>query len=145
MDHVAIMRKEWGLLEKIVHGEKTIESRWCRNRSRPWGHIKTGDTVYFKNSGEMVSVRARVAKVLQFSGLLPATVRELLDRYGEQDGIEAEQIEEYFERFREKRYGILVFLVEVRSIEPFQIDKRGFGAMAAWLSVPDIEQIRGTS
>lgn len=32
MEHVAIMKKSWGLTRKILSGEKTIESRWYRFR-----------------------------------------------------------------------------------------------------------------
>jgi len=28
MEHVAIMRKAWGLTDKILSGQKKIESRW---------------------------------------------------------------------------------------------------------------------
>lgn len=66
MDHVAIMRKSWGLLPKILSGEKTIESRWYMARYAPWNRIEKGDIVYFKNSGEPVTVKAEVSKVMQF-------------------------------------------------------------------------------
>jgi len=36
----------------------------------------------------------------------------------------------------------LVFLEKVKKIKPFQIDKAGFGAMAAWLTVGDLEKIK---
>ena len=45
MIHIAIMKKEWGLLEKILSGEKIIESRWYLNRSSPWGKIKKGEEI----------------------------------------------------------------------------------------------------
>jgi len=48
MNHIAIMRKSWGLAEKILTGEKTIESRWYETRRAPWGKIKKGDIVYLK-------------------------------------------------------------------------------------------------
>ena len=70
MHHIAIMKKEWKLTQKILSGEKKIESRWYSNRSAPWGKIKAGETVYFKDSGEPVSIKAEVVKVLEFSDLL---------------------------------------------------------------------------
>lgn len=30
MEHVAIMRKSWGLTDKILSGQKKIESRWYK-------------------------------------------------------------------------------------------------------------------
>jgi hypothetical protein len=44
-DHVAILRKSSGLLEKILAGEKKIESRWYSARFTPWDQISAGDTV----------------------------------------------------------------------------------------------------
>lgn len=69
MNHIAIMKKSWELIPKIISGEKTIESRWYKNRIAPWDRISEGDTVYFKDSGEPVSAVATVSKVLQFDNL----------------------------------------------------------------------------
>ena len=62
MDHVAIMKKSWKLTEKILSGEKKIESRWYKSKYPPWGKIKKGDIIYFKDSGEPVSIKAKVEK-----------------------------------------------------------------------------------
>jgi ASC-1-like (ASCH) protein len=140
MDHVAIMKKSWGLIPKILSGEKTIESRWYKNKSAPWGKIKVGDVIYFRNTGEKVSVRVRVRKVLSFENLNSAKTREILDKYGEEDGIEDK--EKYFNLFKDKKYCLLIFLDKPESIEPFEINKKGFGAMAAWISTNRIDNIK---
>jgi len=57
MDHIAIMKKSWGLTEKILSRRKIIESRWYSAMRKPWNKIKEGKTVYFKNSGEPVTMR----------------------------------------------------------------------------------------
>jgi ASC-1-like (ASCH) protein len=66
MDHIAIMQKTWGLTEKIVTGQKTIESRWYNVKYAPWGRISPGDSIFFKNSSEPVTIQAEVEKVLYF-------------------------------------------------------------------------------
>ena len=142
MDHLAIMRKSWGLTEKIISGEKKIESRWYRNKCVPWDRIKTGETIYFKNTGEPVSSKAEVESILQFSGLTPERVKSILVEYGKDDGIDKERIPEYFERFQNKKYCLLVFLKNPQKVIPFEIDKTGFGAMAAWIMVDDIDKIK---
>src|SRR3989344_3255413 len=96
MDHVAIMRKSWGLTQKILTGQKKIESRWYKSKHSPWGRIKKGDAVYFKNSGEPVSIKAKVRKIISFSGLTPRKVKEILDEYGKDDGIEKNKMPEFF-------------------------------------------------
>ena len=104
MNHVAVMRKSWGLLPKILSGEKTIESRWYKNKSAPWGKIAAGDRIYFKNSGEKVSVRAGVSGVNTFENLNPLRVRKILGKYGKDDGINQNEIEKYYELFKNKSY-----------------------------------------
>ena len=88
MDHVAIMKKSWGLTQKILSGQKKIESRWYKSKFAPWGKIGKGDIVYFKDSGEPISIKAEVEKVISFSDLTPKKVSQILDEYGNDDGIE---------------------------------------------------------
>lgn len=141
MEHVAIMRKSWGFIPKIESGEKIIESRWYKVRYAPWGHIQPGEKIYFKNSGEPVTLAAEVEKVLYFSDLTPEKVLEILENYGKDDGIEQERIPEFFERFKHKRYCILIYLKNVQRVVPFEINKQGFGAMASWMCVDDVSPL----
>lgn len=142
MDHVAIMKKSWGLTNKILTGQKSIESRWYSVKYKPWGSIKKGETIYFKDSGERVRLRAEVGKVMQFANLTSNKVKEILDKYGGNDGLEREKIPEFFRGFENKKYCILIFLKNPREIRPFEIDKAGFGAMSAWITVNSISKIR---
>ncbi len=157
------MKKEWGLLEKILDGRKRIESRWYINKVAPWDQIKPADAVYFKNSGEPVTARATVEKVIQISDLDKPTfqkplfpenegvvsvggidIETVLDLFAGDDGIEVDQVPYYLEQFKNKRYCVLVFLKDVQKVEPFNINKAGFGAMSAWISVDDVEIIKLT-
>ncbi|MDP2860559.1 MAG: ASCH domain-containing protein, partial [bacterium] len=124
------MKKSWGLIPKILAGQKKIESRWYKTKHAPWGHISSGDTVYFKNSGGEISVRARVGKVISFSDLTPEKVKEILTMYGADDGIEKAEIPGFFKRFRDKKCCLLIFLKDPEKVTPFEINKAGFGAMA---------------
>jgi ASC-1-like (ASCH) protein len=142
MEHVAIMKKSWGLTDKILSGGKKIESRWYSVKYKPWGGIKAGETVYFKDSGGPVRIRAEVGKVAQFAGLTPQKVRKILGEYGEADGIEKAKIPEFFQRFKNKKYCLLIFLKNPIAIEPFRIDKTGFGAMSAWITVSDVSNVK---
>lgn len=142
MDHVAIMRKSWGLTQKILSGQKKIESRWYKSKHCPWGKIKKGDFVYFKDTGEPVSVKAEVEKVRQYSHLTPGKVREILAEYGEKDGIEKNKTEEFFELFKNKNYCLLIFLKNPQKISPFEVNKAGLGMMSAWITVDDIDKIK---
>lgn len=136
------MRKSWGLTEKILTREKRIESRWYKFKRKPWDSIKVGDTVYFKNSGEPISIKAEVKKVIRFSGLTPRKVLAILKKYGKDDGIEPEKIKKFNTMFKNKKYCILIFLKNQKRIKPFEINKRGFGAMAAWIITRNISNIK---
>lgn len=142
MDHVAIMKKSWGLIPRILSGQKIIESRWYMAKYSPWNRISEGDVVYCKNSGEPVAVKAEVQKVIQISYLTPEKVRKVIYKYGEADGLGIRDIPRFYRTFKDKKYCILVFIRNPERIEPFEIDKSGFGMMSGWLSVVDINQIR---
>lgn len=141
MEHVAIMKKSWSLLPKILNGQKTIESRWLMNQSAPWGKVREGEIVYFKNAGEPITAKARVSHVLEFDELSSERIDYILDFYGEDDGISAEELPRFRELFREKQYCVLVFLEDIETVDPFHIDKSGFGLQTAWLTVPSVHAI----
>ncbi|MEK7612109.1 MAG: ASCH domain-containing protein [Patescibacteria group bacterium] len=142
MDHVAIMKKSWGLTQKILSGEKKIESRWYKTKHSPWGKIKRGDTIYFKDAGQPVSIKAWVEKTIHFSDLVPNKARKILHTYGKDDGISKDRISYFYKLFKDKRYCILIFLKNPRKVKSFTIDKRGFGMQAAWLTVKNINRIQ---
>jgi len=142
MDHLAIMRKSWGLTEKILRGEKTIESRWYKNKIPPFDKIKVGDTVYFKDSGEPVKMKAVISDVRQFSDLTPEKIHDILEEYGERDGIEKQKVGYFFEAFKNKKYCILIFLKNPIAIEPFRINKKGYGLMSSWICINKIDDIK---
>ncbi len=142
MQHIAIMRKSWGLTEKIATGQKIIESRWYKVKYPPWGKIFPGEKIYFKNIGEPISIQAEVDKVLYFSDLTPEKVQAILAEYGKDMGIEAPDIPGFFEMFKHKKYCMLIYLKNAQRIPPFEINKQGFGTMASWISVDDIATFR---
>ena len=142
MDHVAILSKRLDLLGKILSGEKSVESRWYMHKRDPWNKVKEGDTVYFKESGSPVSAKAVVSKVLQFGDLDKDRVSGLLEEFSDGLGISEERFSSLKERLKEKKRCILVFLENPERIEPFNIDKTGFGLMSAWLCVDDITSLR---
>jgi hypothetical protein len=134
--HIAIMKKSWHLTEKILSGEKIIESRWYLHKVQPWNRINEDEEIYFKNTGEPVTLKATVEKVLQFENLTPDKIKEILLQYGKEDGLGStwHDYEPYYELFKDKKYCILIYLKNVQKILPFNINKKGFGAMAAWIT-----------
>lgn len=140
MDHVAILSKKNKILEKILSGKKTIESRWYESKRAPWGRIKEGDIIYFKESGEPVTVCAQVKKVEEFL-LTPHAVLKIITRYIKELGGSHDGIVSWHKEIKNKKYGILIHIKDVKQIKPFQINKKGFGTMAAWISLDSIKKI----
>ena len=140
MEHLAIMKKSWKLTEKIITGKKKIESRWYKHRYPPWNKIKAGDKIYFKDSGEPVKILATTEKILQFSDLNPKKVKEIIQEYGE--AIALNNPEASFNLFKAKKYCMLIYLKNPQKIQPFHINKKGYGNMSAWISVNSIQELR---
>lgn len=136
MDHVAIMKPVWKLVDKIIVGEKTIESRWYSNKRDPWARIQAGDIVYFKEG--MVKARAVVESVLFFDNLTSDKIRDILNKYHKQIGVDLS----YLELVKDKKYCILIFLKNPELVTEFDIDKAGFGMMNAWLCIDNINKIK---
>ena len=134
-DHLAILKKHW--LEKILAGEKTIESRWYKQKRTPYQKISKGDSIYLKETGKPVTAQATVQEALFFDALTEEKIRDILQRYGKQIGMGLDAVS----KLLDKNYCTLVVLKEVESIQPFQINKQGFGNMAAWITVENIEKI----
>lgn len=135
MDHVAIMSKSFGdLIAKILSGEKRIESRWSINKIAPWNRVKRSDKVFFKNAGEKVTAVAEVEKVMQFEKLTLEKSNEIIKRYGRVLCLDRTP--------EKKNYCILMWLKNPRKVEPFAVDKTGFGSAAAWMCVGGIGKVK---
>jgi len=134
MNHIAIMKKSWKLIPEILSGRKTIETRWYKNKSAPWDKIHSGDTVFFKDSGSPVTAKAEVSAVEQYSDLDSDKINEIMARVSLRDlgALEIpEQINEYIQG---KKYCIIIHLKNPQKVDPpFDFDKTGYGAMAAWI------------
>ncbi len=140
MHHVAIMKKSWGLIPKIISGEKTIESRWYQTRRAPWNRIQVGDIIYFKNSGEPIVAKTVISKVLQFELKNSIDAKKIVKRFGKDICLVERDVSKWG---RLPRYGILMWLKNPQKIKiPFCINKRGFGASSAWITTSHIRNIQ---
>lgn len=138
MEHLAILSKKRKLLNKIISGEKKIESRWYKFRKPPFGCISKGDMIYFKESGEPVSAKAEVESILTYENLNADLIADIIKKYGDSIGINLS----FADEVKDKRFCILIFLAHAQKIEPFEINKKGYGLMAAWITTDDINKMR---
>ncbi len=140
MHHVAIMNPPY-LIDRILSGEKTVETRWYKTRRCPWGRIGKGDIIWFKESGGCVRAKAFVSKVEEVE-LGGVDVEKLVRKYAPRGKAFFRSPEKTSEMARKKKYAIFIHLEKPEDVEPFQIRKDGFGTGAAWICVDDIDEIR---
>lgn len=139
-DHVAIMTPSWRLIPKIVSGEKTIESRWYQTRRAPWNGIDVGDRVFFKDSGKPVTAVAVVSEAIQFTLETLDEARAVVEKFGREICLVNADPGTWD---RKPRFCVLIRLVDARLLDkPFFINKTGFGAGVAWVTVPNINAIK---
>ena len=136
MDHVAIMNPTIGSIAKILTGVKTIESRWSKYKIAPWDKIHSNDSVYFKYSGGPIIAKATVSKVQQFEKLDEQKFNFIVENFGESICL---QNTEYDSWYQSKNYVTLIFLENPQKVEPFQIDKSGFGSGCAWITTSNVK------
>lgn len=76
VDHIAILRRSpEHLLEEMLAGQKTMESRCYSARFMPWNQMSARDIIYFNYSSMPAEAEARVKYVKQFSELTQKKVR----------------------------------------------------------------------
>lgn len=143
MEHVAILNPKMAKVDDVLSGYKTIESRWYKNKTTPWDKIAVGDIVYFKKIGGKISARAEVQNVLQFSNYSKNEIENIYDKYAGKGKINFKTSKEDLVKYAmNKKYIILIFLTNIKSIEPFDINKTGFGISSAWMCVKSINDIK---
>lgn len=118
MEHLAVMQGDY--LDKILKGEKTIESRFSKHRCAPFGAVTSGDEILFKPAGGPVIAQAGVERVLYFEQLTPAKLKEITHRFRTQ----LQLSQEFIKSRQEARYCTLIFLQDVRRVTPRFIEKR---------------------
>lgn len=132
MEHLAIMKK--GYIEKILSGEKSIESRFSVNRITPFHRIATGDKVYLQETGKQISASFTAGNVLFFSDLDEEKIGAIKKEYGQQICAD----EEFWESKKHAKYATLIFIEDPISEKPFKVHKSD---RSAFKSVPSIKEL----
>ena len=128
-EHIAILSHK-SVLDKILSGEKTVESRFSRVKGVPFGQVSAGDTIYFKLSGGPVLGRARVASVEEHENLNPRRIEELARQYARELAISVD----FLARKLESKFATLIFLEEVGPCDPWTYKQEG---RSGWIILPE--------
>ena len=102
--HLAIFKGSGA--ELILSGKKTIESRFSRKKTVPFGQVSSGDLVYIKPSGKDIIGQFRVKKVIFFDGLEAGEIREIRERWGKELAVD----EAYWKGKETAKYATLIFI-----------------------------------
>ncbi len=120
--HLVILKKPY--LELILSGRKTVELRLSRGRSPLFGRVQPGDGLFLKVSAGPVCARAAVADVKCYETLTPPQIAQIKRQYnGQILGGDA-----VWESLMDRKSGLLIWLRDVRRIEPVRIEKKDWRA-----------------
>ena len=116
--HLVILKKPY--LEAILAGRKRVESRFTKTRRYAFGRVLPGDKLFFKISSGPVCAVATIAAVKNFENLTPRQIAEIKQQYNHYImGSDA-----YWRSRTNCKFGFLVWLKDVRAIEPVRIHKK---------------------
>ena len=120
--HLVILKKPY--LDLILDGRKRIELRLTKTRRPAFGRVFAGDRLFLKVSSGPVCAIATAEDVKNFENLRPNRILELKQRYNRYilgaDG--------HWRDKSDSKFGYLVWLKDVRAIEPVRIRKKDWRA-----------------
>jgi hypothetical protein len=134
--HLVILKKPY--LDLILAGEKTIELRLTKAK-RPAGRpVLPGDRLFLKPSGGPVCGLATAKDVEYHEALTPSRIRQIKQRYNDQiRGDDA-----VWESLMDRQSGFLVWLSDVRRIDPIRIAKQDWRASVVLTEGKDFGLLR---
>lgn len=115
--HLAIFAEPF--LSKVLSGEKTVESRFSRNRCAPYGEIDDGDIILLKEVAGPICGLALARRIWCYD-LTTEPIESIRHRFGR--GIGGD--EEFWASRAEAAYATLIELEAPAPIAPVLCDKR---------------------
>ena len=128
--HLVILKKPY--LDAILAGQKRIESRFIKTKHYAFGRVLPGDKLFLKESSGPVYAIAMVKAVKNFENLTPKQIIEIKQQYNHY----IIGSDEYWRSKSNCRFGFLVWLEDVKSIEPVRINKKDW---RAWVMLTEKE------
>jgi hypothetical protein len=140
MDHIVYVDAKASELEKLLDGTKTTIIRGAAGRKMPYGRVNPGDVLYLINNNAegLIRAKAKVKNVFNSEKMTKEDSVQLVSDNQEKLQLTPHQKK----RWAGKRYLVLIEVSEVSEIEPFSIDKSGYGNMDDWLPVENIRQVK---
>ena len=137
--HLVILKKPY--LNAILNGHKQIESRLYKTRHKAFGRVLPGDKLFLKQSAGPVCGAATVAQVKNYENLTPDKILAIKRKYNHDIGGD----DEHWQNKMDCKYCFLVWLQEVRTIEPVMINKKDWRAWIVLTDKEDFGLLKGQS
>lgn len=128
--HLVILKKPY--LEAILSGRKPVESRFWKTKRYAFGRVLPGDILFLKQSSGSVCGMATVETVKNFENLTPERINAIKHQYNHL----IVGADEHWQNMAECKFGFLVWLKDIRAIEPVRIKKKDW---RAWVVLTDKE------
>lgn len=116
------------VIDALLSGEKTIESRFSRDKRPPFGRIEKDHRVFFRAAGGGYAARARVSRVQCVEDLTPELIDEIEADHREVIGGD----DAYWEAVRHARCVTLVHLTDCEAVSQGPSLDRQRGDRRAW-------------
>lgn len=120
--HLVILKKPY--LNMILEGRKRIELRLTKRRQHGFGRVSPGDRLFLKISSGPVCATAVAADVKTFENLTPNKIVEIKRKYNTDIG----GPDEHWQSKMDCTFCLLVWLKDVRAIDPVRIHKKDWRA-----------------
>jgi hypothetical protein len=116
--HLAVMSGPY--LDRILDGTKTIESRFMRNRTAPYGQVAVDDVIFFKPTCSPITAVGLAGNVIHLD-IRGFSLEEIAEQYGAKI---APADESFWTDRTKARYATLITMVDAVTISPLSINKR---------------------
>lgn len=116
--HLAVFSEPY--LSYILKGNKTIESRFSKNKIAPYNQITKDDIVIVKKSGGNIIAYFTIKEVAFFN-LNVTPINTIKDKYNKQLCVN----DNFWDLKRDSNYATLIFIDKIFKLESFYINKKG--------------------
>jgi ASC-1-like (ASCH) protein len=120
--HLVILKKPY--IDAILAGRKTVESRFYQTKHKWLLQAGIGDTLFLKVTSGPVMATATIANINCFDNLNTRLIAALKKQYNQQ--ILGD--DQYWQEKMHSRFGILIWLKDIRRITPRFIIKADWRA-----------------
>ncbi len=128
--HLVILKQPY--LGMILEGRKRVELRLIKSRCHGFGRVFAGDKLFLKESSGPVCAIATVEAVKNYEDLTPEKILEIKQQYNH---LIAGSDEHWLGKM-DCKFGFLVWLKDVKTIEPVRIHKKDW---RAWVVLSEKE------